>query len=142
MAGGDEWLSAQLKGVTAKFEEVDKDKNGSLTMMEVFDMLKAAGYRGRQSDLNRVFFEMDKNNDFQVTKEEFVKCFEKLPRPSRREMALWTAFKKMDKDGSGALSKKELMSQAVFMDVGMNDEEISNLIDYVFGDSDGQVNRH
>ncbi|GFR69253.1 calmodulin-like protein [Elysia marginata] len=141
MACDGEWLSEQLKGLTVKFEEADKDKNGSLTMQEVFDILQAAGYKGTQTDLNRIFFDMDQNKDSKVTKDEFVKCFDKLPKPNRREMVLWAAFKKMDKDGSGTLSKTELMDQAVFKNVGMSDEEISNLKDFVSEDSDGQVKR-
>ncbi|GFS17771.1 calmodulin [Elysia marginata] len=82
---------------------------------------------------------MDEDKDFAISREEFQKAIGKLPTQSRREMALMRAFQRMDKDGSGSLSKAELFQGSMLRNVGLSQAQIDDLISFVFTDDDKAV---
>lgn len=54
MSGGAElsfWLKRQLSAFEEKFDVADKDKNGTLSYPEVCEVLKNAGFKGTEADM-------------------------------------------------------------------------------------------
>ena len=44
------WLKKQLSAFEEKFSAADKDKNGSLSLSEISEVLKNAGFKGTDED--------------------------------------------------------------------------------------------
>lgn len=49
------WHKRQLQNFEEKFNVVDKDKNGSLSYSEIYDMLKESGFAGTEDDFKVSF---------------------------------------------------------------------------------------
>lgn len=45
------WLKRQLSAFEEKFDVADKDKNGSLSYPEISEVLRNAGFKGAEADL-------------------------------------------------------------------------------------------
>ena len=43
---GDAWMKQQLEELNVSFDAADKDKNGSLSIQEINEILKSAGFTG------------------------------------------------------------------------------------------------
>lgn len=134
-----EWLDQQLKDLNLSFDAADTDKNGSLSKDEVFNILKGAGYRGSPSDMASIFLVLDKNDDGKISKEEFNKGIHNLPVGSKREMALAKAFKDMDKDGSGSLSRQEIRNALYAAKTDLTTDQIKDVFKYATKDADKEI---
>ncbi|KAL8585013.1 hypothetical protein ACOMHN_043649 [Nucella lapillus] len=103
-----EWTQQHIQKFIASFEEADKDKSGSLSMDEVVSVLEKNGFKGSKKDAEVLFRQLDVNRDQKLTRDEFSAAVKKLPRVSVKEFVLRKAFRCLDKDGSGKLSRGEL----------------------------------
>ncbi|RUS87592.1 hypothetical protein EGW08_004637 [Elysia chlorotica] len=139
MASGGEWQAEQLKELNLSFDKADTDKSGALSIMEVHTVLKESGFTGSRADCNKIFFGMDENKDFKVSREEFNKAIGKLPNASRREMALMRDFKRIDKDGSGSLTRGELMAASFNLDTSLSRDTIKKIVSETYSDDDGEI---
>lgn len=139
MAGKSDWMAKQLKDLNVQFDQADTNKSGSLSIFELQAVLAKAGFTGSKKDINKLFFEMDEDKNFQVSKEEFQKVIEKLPSASRREMELLKMFRTMDQNGDGSISKAELSDGAYMDGLGLTEAEINELFSFIFTDKDGKI---
>ncbi|XP_052825944.1 uncharacterized protein LOC106868909 isoform X2 [Octopus bimaculoides] len=110
----------------AMFDEIDKSKDGSLSVEELDVGLKARNIHVSKMALKCVLKSLDVNSDGKVSKSEFV---EAMCRPSLNDPdALKKAFHDFDKDKSGSLSKKELMMAMKSVGMECTSEEVDALI--------------
>lgn len=103
-----EWAQQQLEKFKFSFDEADKDKSGFLSVDEVVDILNNNGFKGSKDEAKQLFAHLDMNQDHKLSRDEFNSVMNKLPRITIKEFVLRKAFKQLDKDGSGTLTRAEL----------------------------------
>ncbi|KAK3791750.1 hypothetical protein RRG08_011542 [Elysia crispata] len=82
---------------------------------------------------------MDKDKDFKVSRDEFNKAVGKLPKGSRREMALLRDFQRIDKDKSGSLSREELMESMHARNTSLRKDTIEKIFEETWKDDDTEI---
>ncbi|XP_060599280.1 calmodulin-A-like [Ruditapes philippinarum] len=124
------WLKRQLTAFEEKFCEADKDKNGSLSFAEISEVLRNSGFKGTEEDVKAIFKFADSNKDAKISRNEYMVAVKKAPKTSLKEIVLRRAFKKYDKDGSGFLSRDEVISAVGSEEAGLNlpAEKVSEML--------------
>jgi Ca2+-binding EF-hand superfamily protein len=135
-----EWAQQQVEKFKFDFDQADKDKSGSLSLGEVYDVLLRVGFKGTQEEAKVIFGHLDRDRDQKISREEFTAALKNLPRLSIKEFVLRKVFLKLDKDGSGYLSRSEI-EDATKSEGGLNiaADKIADLLIYLVKDDDGKV---
>lgn len=95
-----------LKTWEEHFHASDKDKNGSLDVTELRDLLKKLGSNMSDTQVAEAFIFFDGDmGDRRITLEEFLKGIKQIMEVNKRINAL---FNELDADGSGFLERDEL----------------------------------
>jgi len=79
------------------FDQADKDGDGKLDMNEWFDVLKEIGAEVSRDEVETLFNERDRDRDGSLSFQEFM----------GQETQMEKAFRMMDKDGDGYVTKTE-----------------------------------
>jgi len=87
----------QLDELRKIFDAADKDGDGKLSPAEWIDCLRESNVDASDDDVMAMFDERDKDHDGLLSFEEF----------SGQETKMERAFKSMDKDGDGFITKAE-----------------------------------
>ena len=126
-----------LKKFKVDFEATDTNGSGTLSIGEVKAVLKAAGYTGSS---NLMFFNLDKNKDFRVSRDEFQNVVGDSPKATEEEMALRREFQRIDSNKGGTLSQAELMGTLHGTGSSIIPRETTEkILEYTVTDSDGEV---
>ncbi|CAG5119198.1 unnamed protein product, partial [Candidula unifasciata] len=127
-----EWAQKQVEQFQFDFDQADKDKSGSLSFQEVYDVLKKVGFKGTKEEAQLIFGHLDCDKDQKITRDEFKAALNNLPRLSIKEFVLRKTFLKLDKDGSGYLTRSEIID-ATKSEAGLEiaPEKISDLLIYL-----------
>lgn len=134
------WLQNQLSAFEQKFSDADKDKSGSLSYDEVVEVLKNAGFKGTDEQYKAIFRFADANKDSKISRNEYMTAVKSAPKISLKQILLRRAFKKIDKDNSGFLTKDEIMAAAK-SEVGLNlsAEKIAEMLIALVKDDDAKL---
>lgn len=137
----NQWIQKQLEQLLFDFDQADKDKSGSLTFPEVFSVLKSQGFKGSLTEIKGIFQDIDVNEHYSVSRDEFNAAMKKLPKLGIRDFYLRRMFKAMDKDGSGSLTRDEIRGSVAKEGTGLNilDETAAQLMDALCKDEDGKL---
>ncbi|KAL5005997.1 hypothetical protein ScPMuIL_017155 [Solemya velum] len=139
MSGLTAWTERQLSSYGIDFDKADKDKSGTLKFDEVLAVLKASGFRGSDEDAMCIFKELDTNKDSLISKVEFSRVMKKVPKVTMKEMALRRAFKLLDKDHSGFLTRDEIIEATKkHSGLDVSAEKIADLLLYLVKEDDDQ----
>ncbi|KAK7113704.1 uncharacterized protein [Littorina saxatilis] len=135
-----EWAQKQLEKFKFSFDEADSDKSGSLSIDEVCNILTKNGFKGSKDEAKQLFSLLDVNKDNKLSRDEFTTALNKLPRCTIKEFVLRKAFKQLDKDGSGTLTKAEIEA-ATQKDAGLDiaAEKINDLLKFLEKESKDDV---
>jgi len=133
----EQWAQQQVEKFSFSFDQADVDKNGSLSFTEVFNILKSVGFNGSEKEAQFIFGHLDRNHDDKISKFEFTAAMNNLPRVNLKVFVLRRAFKTLDKDGSGFLTRQEIL-EATVRDCGLDiaAEKISDLLLYLIKEDD------
>ena len=71
----DKLDSEQIASYQVMFEKYDTDKNGSIDIEELNEMLKSCGITMTQDELQDIIAEFDTDNNGSIDFEEFVQIF-------------------------------------------------------------------
>ncbi|CAL8090070.1 unnamed protein product [Calicophoron daubneyi] len=121
-----------------KFHQMDRSGDGRLTIDEVRDCVRRSGLPESQVTQFMALFDLDGDNV--VTLDEYILALGLTPPPPNDRKSWEQAFKHMDKDGSGFLSKgeiRELLEETGF--VNCTEEDIQTWMDSVDGDGDQKI---
>ncbi|ESO94406.1 hypothetical protein LOTGIDRAFT_84721, partial [Lottia gigantea] len=136
-----EWAQLQWEKFGLEFDEIDKDKNGSLSLVEVETVLQKSGFKGDTETVKLIFKNLDTNKDQKISKDEFKAAVKELPKLEMQEMSLRRAFKMMDSDNSGFLSRREIIDAAKTLPgLDVSPEKIADLLIFQVTDKDKKIN--
>lgn len=136
---------AQIKKLKDIFTALDVDGNGSLTHQELSDGIKKSNLGEKMpEDLEVLIKSMDADGSGVIDYSEFLAATMEKKLYNQKE-TLWSAFKVFDRDGSGTISKDEMVHVLADGDVKsmMRDEnrmkDIENMIKDIDTNGDGEI---
>nr|UTK45866.1 calmodulin [Crepidula fornicata] len=108
--------------VSEFFDQADQagDGNGTLSRMEFCKIIKKCGCKEEIEVISGWFDECDTVDDDKISKEEFMSFINRRDPKSVEEDTLRTAFKDLDKDGSGFITVEDM--QIVMDERGISGE--------------------
>ena len=136
----EKYSEEQLAEFKEAFSLFDKDGDGTISPVELDEILKSLGQKLSPSELSEMMREIDTDNSGTINFMEFLVLMERQLITGDKDREFKEAFSLFDKDGNGLISASEL--KAVMKNVGesMNDTEIEQMIKEVDIDGDGQIN--
>ncbi|XP_050418163.2 calmodulin-like protein 5 [Patella vulgata] len=138
MAG--DWAQLQWEKFGLQFDEVDADKNGSLSLCEVEQVLIKSGFNGDAETVKLIFKNLDTDGDKKISKQEFQASVKELPKIEMQEMSLRRAFKMMDTDNSGFLTKREIIDAVKTLPgLDVSAEKLADLLIFQVTDKDKKI---
>jgi len=120
----------ELAELQADFKLLDKNNDGTLTILEIVDGMKQRGITGFDEKTLR---DLDTDGSGCIDYSEFLAASLSM-RTNWKKEHLWAAFRSFDKDGNGTIDKSEL---AAFL--GKTEPEIRELIQEVDLNGDGVI---
>ncbi|XP_077991427.1 neo-calmodulin-like [Glandiceps talaboti] len=130
--------------LTAKFKEADTDDSGYLTRDEIKKVLADIGEDGiNDAEIDTLIEKIDKNDDGKVHYGEFYKNWKEACEEQKQEDVdrenIRKAFKNMDKDGNGLLTKEEVTQALKDCNAYEGNDQVQKMIDDADVDGDGKV---
>ena len=129
-----------LNDVKAAFKRIDRNGDGALSKDELAAAMKSSGDSYSDVEVNAIFSLGDVDCDGEITPEEFVTLMspsssnivQRLRKQYKNMTDVKAAFKKIDVDNDGLLSKQEMMQSAGNM---FDREEVDAI--FALGDING-----
>jgi Ca2+-binding EF-hand superfamily protein len=124
-----------LDDVKMAFKKIDRDNDGNISKDEM------RGANLNEQEVNAVFAMGDTNNDGEIDIDEFIQCMcpsasavvFKISKMFNGREGATEAFKKIDADGDGNISKKEMSS------TGLNPIEVDAIFKLGDANGDGEI---
>merc|ERR1712010_218739 len=129
----------QLDCFTEAFRMFDQDGSGTISTGEFRDVCLAVGMTPTDTELKAMITELDQDQSGDIDLKEFLTAMQAKTQDPEGEEIIMEAFKIMDADGSGALSHAEMRDVLQHLGEKMDDEEITDLINTVDLDGDGEI---
>merc|ERR1712086_584809 len=129
----------QLDCFTEAFNMFDADGSGAISTAEFRDVCLAVGMTPTDDELKAMVSELDKDDSGDIDLKEFLAAMQSKTQDPEGEEIIMEAFKTFDADGSGALSHSEMREVLTHLGEKMDDDEITDLIQTVGIDGDGEV---
>lgn len=124
----------EINGLKQLFNEIDKDKSGTITIDEFRAAIKRKGSLMSEQELVDLMEHADVNGDGTIDYEEFLAATIHAGKLQREEQ-LKAAFEHFDLNGDGHISREELLT--ALKDLGINDAQ--EIVDQVDADGDGSI---
>lgn len=128
------------------FVAMDANGDGTLSLPELAQALKAAGVEMNKRDLQELLAKVDSNNTGVVEYSEFVAIMMDQARFAREDVCK-KAFQAFDLDGSGFIERSELAKLLRSKDVNRklgrtvaSEAEITAICEELDSDADGRIN--
>ena len=124
------------------FELFDRDKDGSISIHELGNILRSLGVNPTLSELQLMINEVDTDGPGKIEFDEFYELFGKQLKESNTEEDYIEAFKIFDKDGNGFISLEELCQVMKSIGENITEEDAKQMIKEADIDGDGYINYH
>jgi calmodulin len=136
----------EVEEVTATFDALDLSGDGCIKSNELGKVLYALGARATEESLTAMVAVLDKNNDGNISREEFLDFYQKhmvfnLDHHGLHELARHM-FEQFDSDGNGVITLSEFKSVVDALNVDFSIDEIGELINELDEDHDGTIGAH
>ncbi|KAK3766004.1 hypothetical protein RRG08_002247 [Elysia crispata] len=121
-----------------------KEANGGdpITVGQLAAVIRKAcpSFQGSDQDIAQMFLAVDADNDRTVSWEEFTEALfaKDISEVTRAELE--EAFKKLDKDGSGALSSEEIKTLMAELEIPVEGDTLEKIMFEADTGKDGTVN--
>ena len=129
----------KLKECKIIFDLIDKDKDTRLTPEELGPALRVCGASPSQQELDMAIQSSgDKSN--LINFEKFINIYENLINNQDSEEDIINELKKLDKNGSGTITVKDLKSLLANYGEVLTKEEVDDVIQEANADKGGNIN--
>ncbi|CAN1847143.1 Probable calcium-binding protein CML17 [Linum perenne] len=133
----------QLGELREIFRSFDRNKDGSLTQLELGSLLRSLGLKPSEDQIERMIQKADTNNNGLIEFSEFVDLVEpdlvqsKCPYTEEQLRKMFTLF---DRDGNGFITAAELAHSMAKLGHALTAVELTSMIREADGDGDGCIN--
>jgi calmodulin len=136
-----EQLTEEKMGILREaFEIFDKDKDGYITIKELGEIMTNLGHKPSDAELQDMINEVDIDGNGNIDFKEFLGLMARKMRDADTEEELIEAFKLLDRDANGLISKEELKFLISALGEKITDEEVNEMIKEADLDGDGSLN--
>ncbi|EDQ90131.1 uncharacterized protein MONBRDRAFT_24630 [Monosiga brevicollis MX1] len=140
MADEDSKFSAkQLKEFRLAYGIYDEDGDGKLDSDACCKCLRACGIPLTENAIANITTDLDIYSDGEVNWDGFMALMEEHHKPLPTEKELIAAFKAMDEDGSGAVSRSELKRFLTNVGEKLSEDEFEQMVADIDTDGDGEI---
>ena len=129
----------QLEEYKMAFSLFDENGDGSISSIEIEQVMQKMGYKPTKEEVNDMLNELDVDQNGTIDFNEFITLMSKQSKPKDEDEELREAFKVFDKDGSGNISSIELKQVMITLGEKMTDDDIAAMIKGADIDGDGQI---
>ncbi|KAJ4834975.1 putative calcium-binding protein cml18 [Turnera subulata] len=132
----------QLSELLEIFRSFDRNKDGSLTQLELGSLLRSLGLKPSEDQLEGLIQKADKNNNGMIEFSEFVELVEPdLVQTScpYTEEEMRRIFRLFDRDGNGYITPAELAHSMAKLGHALTAEELTGMIKEADLDGDGCI---
>lgn len=119
------------------FEFFDIDRDGTITLPEFLQCLKALGANFKKEDIQKKFEQLSGGPDKPLSYDNFVGLMLEQTQISRNTLRQY--FEMFDKDGSGYVTTAEMRHEMTSTGVGLTDGEMNRLVNRYDADGGGTI---
>ena len=121
------------------FQAFDKDGNGSITTKELGTVMRSLGQNLSEAEIKEMIDIVDEDKNGTIDFQEFLNLMARKMKIINKEEELLDAFRILDKDGNGKISKYELRYIIMSTNFGIDGEEIEDIIKTIGVDEEGNI---
>lgn len=110
------------------FNLFDKDKNGSISVQELSQVMRNLGHTQTEEEVRRMIGEVDADGNGTVDFAEFLTLMSRRMKAKDSQSEILDAFKVFDKDNSGKISVKELREVMTGLGEKLTEGEVEEMI--------------
>ena len=138
----DNLTDEQIIEFREAFQAFDKDGNGSITTKELGTVMRSLGQNLSEGEIKEVIDEVDEDKNGTIDFQEFLSLMARKMKIIDKEDELIDAFKILDLDGSGKISKYELRYIILSTKTGFSGNDVEELLKLADIDEDGNIDLH
>ena len=138
----DSLTSEQILEFREAFQAFDKDGNGSITTKELGTVMRSLGQNLSEAEIKEIIDEVDEDKNGTIDFQEFLSLMARKMKLLDKEDELIDAFKKLDLDGTGKISKYRLRHIILSTEGGFTGDDIEELLKITDIDEDGNIDLH
>ena len=135
----DNLTDEQIIEFREAFQAFDKDGNGSITTKELGTVMRSLGQNLSEGEIKEVIDEVDEDKNGTIDFQEFLSLMARKMKILDKEDELLDAFKILDIEGTGKISKYQLRYIILSTNTGFSGDEIEDLIQKTDIDEDGYL---
>ena len=129
----------KIKECKIIFDLIDKDKDAKINSEELGPALRVCGASPSQQELEMLIQSSGDNSNL-ITFEKFIDIYEKLINNQDSEDDIINELKKLDKNGTGNITVKDLKNLLLNFGEVLTKEEIDDVIQEANADKSGNIN--
>ncbi len=138
----DNLTDEQIIEFREAFQAFDKDGSGSITTKELGTVMRSLGQNLNESEIREIIDEVDEDKNGTIDFHEFLSLMARKMKILDKEDELLDAFKILDVDGTGKISKYQLRYIILSTETGFTGNDIEELIKKTEIDDDGNIDLH
>merc|ERR1719199_599191 len=136
-----EFTDDQKKEFRKNFNLFDKKRTGSIPIADMGTVLRSLGQNPTEAELQALMEEVDKDKSGTIEFDEFVDLMSRTNKTQEQmEEEIKNAFLTFDADGSGFITREELIETLTTMGDPVDEETITGMIQEADVDGDGKIN--
>ncbi|XP_064459625.1 calmodulin-A-like [Ornithodoros turicata] len=134
------FTSDQITEIQRAFSLFDRNGDGVISKNELEIVLRALGERPTPVEMVRIVRQIDRNRNGSIDFQEFLSFMgRKMSAQLSSPTDIIKAFKVFDPEGTGYLTRKELMRILTEVGEGMKQEDANKVMSEIEGDSHGRI---
>merc|ERR1712017_31462 len=136
-----EFSDEQKKEFRKNFNLFDKKRTGAIPIGDMGTVLRSLGQNPTEAELAALVEEVDKDKSGTIEFDEFVDLMSRTNKTQEQmEEEIKNAFLTFDADGSGFITREELIETLATMGDPVGEETINGMIAEADLDGDGKIN--
>ena len=138
----DNLTDEQIIEFREAFQAFDKDGNGSITTKELGTVMRSLGQNLNEVEIREIIDEVDEDKNGTIDFQEFLSLMARKMKITDKEDELIDAFKTLDLEGTGKISKYELRNIILSTDCGIAGDDFEEFQKNINIDDEGYINLH